>query len=334
MKIEMKKLMVAGVLAGGAFLIQGCGTTMAPVDLPEDPRPMPPSVGVSPAPAKPRPPAVSEVLTPPSKPSAPSVIEAAVPSDKPAAPEVLVATKPVKVWDTSETTVYTVKKGDMVSKIAKRYGVTLAEVLALNKLKNPNKIVVGQKILLPGKIDISKPIKRSVSHSGASRQIPPGSTVYVVKKGDCLSKIAARAGVKTSELRKVNGLKSDVIFVGKKLIVPAGHKVASSSGRAVAPSKPASVVREQSPAEPESVPVVLEPAPRPADDINLDLPPEQSAGDVVSDDAAEYYTVKEGDTILSVVSEFNISIPELRDANHLDSDVLSPGQRLKIPTKE
>ena len=45
------------------------------------------------------------------------------------------------------TVEYTVKKGDTLSGIAKRNGTTVAAILALNpKIKDPNKIYVGQKI--------------------------------------------------------------------------------------------------------------------------------------------------------------------------------------------
>lgn len=41
---------------------------------------------------------------------------------------------------------YTVKKGDTVSGIAKKYNTTVTMIVALNNLKNPNKIYVGQKL--------------------------------------------------------------------------------------------------------------------------------------------------------------------------------------------
>jgi len=47
-------------------------------------------------------------------------------------------------------TVYTVKKGDTLSKIASRNGLTLEELLAANPgIKNPNKVGEGQQIIIP-----------------------------------------------------------------------------------------------------------------------------------------------------------------------------------------
>ena len=45
---------------------------------------------------------------------------------------------------------YTVKRGDTLSSIAKRYGVTVAYLTQLNGIKNPNKIQIGQKIKIGG----------------------------------------------------------------------------------------------------------------------------------------------------------------------------------------
>lgn len=44
---------------------------------------------------------------------------------------------------------------------------------------------------------------------------------YVVKKGDTLTKIAIRHGVSVAEIKRRNGLSSDMIRVGQKLVVPA-----------------------------------------------------------------------------------------------------------------
>ena len=45
---------------------------------------------------------------------------------------------------------YTVKKGDILSKIAQKYGVTTAAIMGLNpSIKDPNKIYVGQVIKIP-----------------------------------------------------------------------------------------------------------------------------------------------------------------------------------------
>ena len=45
---------------------------------------------------------------------------------------------------------YTIKKGDVLSKIAADHGITLEQLMAANKsIKNPNKIAEGQQIVIP-----------------------------------------------------------------------------------------------------------------------------------------------------------------------------------------
>lgn len=51
-----------------------------------------------------------------------------------------------KLFDTRISSYYTVKKGDILSEIANKYGTTYQKLAKLNNIKNPNKIYVGQKI--------------------------------------------------------------------------------------------------------------------------------------------------------------------------------------------
>jgi len=44
---------------------------------------------------------------------------------------------------------YVVKSGDQLSRIAKKYGVTVAAIQAANNIKDPNLIRVGQKLIIP-----------------------------------------------------------------------------------------------------------------------------------------------------------------------------------------
>jgi LysM repeat protein len=49
---------------------------------------------------------------------------------------------------TKKSTVYTVKAGDTLSKIAKKYNTTVNKLVADNNIKNPNLIYVGQKLVI------------------------------------------------------------------------------------------------------------------------------------------------------------------------------------------
>lgn len=313
-------VLVQCAVISGAFFVQGCGTAMAPVVLSKEARPMPPPANVKPVPPR------KVTCTTGTKPTT-GVVK----------PTPIVPKPPVKTWAVDETTTYKVVRGDTLSQIAARYKLSVSEILVLNNLASANKIYVGQKLLLPGKIDISQPVKPTTRRSTSNdKPIPPGSSVYVVKKGDCLSKIAARAGVTTKSLREANSLKSDVIFVGKKLVIPKGGKIESGSQTPVTrvserPTTGSSVDTPEEPVTPVGNDGFSLPGLEPEQPIIE--PPADSSGSAVPTGTAQYYTVKDGDNILTVASEFNISIADLRAANKLSSNVLTPGQRLRIPTE-
>lgn len=52
--------------------------------------------------------------------------------------------------DVSEQFIYTVASGDTLGSIAKRYGITVPELVEANHLEDPNRIHVGQKLAIPG----------------------------------------------------------------------------------------------------------------------------------------------------------------------------------------
>lgn len=103
-------------------------------------------------------------------------------------------------------TVYTVKAGDTLSKIAAQYGTTYQAIAAHNGIANPNLIHVGQKIKIPD--------------SNVAQAAPK---TYTVKKGDSLWAIAASrlgAGARWPEIQKLNGLTSTTIHPGQILKIP------------------------------------------------------------------------------------------------------------------
>jgi LysM repeat protein len=104
---------------------------------------------------------------------------------------------------------YVVQRGDILSAIAKRYGVTLAALQKANNITNPDKIVVGQKLVIP-----AGGAAAPAASSGQARN-------YTVQRGDTMSSIAVKFGVTVKALQAANNITNpDKITVGQVLKIP------------------------------------------------------------------------------------------------------------------
>jgi peptidoglycan endopeptidase LytE len=91
---------------------------------------------------------------------------------------------------------YTVKKGDSLSVISKKFSISVAELKEINSLKS-TRLKTGQQLL----------VKRIVPKT------------YTVQKGDTLFKIARKFAVDADELREINGLETDHLKPGRNLFL-------------------------------------------------------------------------------------------------------------------
>jgi membrane-bound lytic murein transglycosylase D len=118
---------------------------------------------------------------------------------------------------------YRVKKGDNLSKIAKRNGVTVAQLKSWNNLKSTflsiGKQLIVRKDAPPPSSTDSKEQYAEVREDSIQRISREVNQYYRVKKGDTLGEIAKKNGVTVSELKSWNGLSSSKIAIGEQLIV-------------------------------------------------------------------------------------------------------------------
>lgn len=117
---------------------------------------------------------------------------------------------------TPSTTEYAIAKGDTFSSIAKKFHVTTKALQDANPGVEPTKLKIGQKIQVPAP---SAPSPSAVLTPGVEAA-PSGPTVYTVKSGDTLSRIATQFKVSVRVIRAANNLKTDSIKVGQKLKIP------------------------------------------------------------------------------------------------------------------
>ena len=263
-----------------------------------------------------------------------------------------------------EYTLYRVKGGDMLSAICATYGLKQSKVLELNPGLDPNKLFVGKKIKLPGKIDlkdadakslakqpVAKKQAKSAKASSAKASSYKGATKeYVVKSGDSLGKIAYSNGITIKCLKEMNGLKKNTIRIGQKLKVPAEKPVAAAKA-APAPVKPtaapeaasqpapAAPVAESKPTEaasevtaPAAAPEAVDSAPAAPEAAPAVAEPVKEEAPVAETASALTHTVKEGEDTVSIAIMYGVSPSAVMDLNDLkNTDSLKVGQVLKLP---
>ncbi len=99
---------------------------------------------------------------------------------------------------------HTVARGETLSTIASRYGLSSSELQRLNGIGDASHIEVGQKLKVGG--------SGGVAASAAW-------TTHTVQRGDSLGAIATRYGCSVNDLRSWNGISGTVIQPGQKLKV-------------------------------------------------------------------------------------------------------------------
>ncbi|HPW18026.1 MAG TPA: LysM peptidoglycan-binding domain-containing protein [Candidatus Aminicenantes bacterium] len=108
----------------------------------------------------------------------------------------------------------TVRPGDTLGAIARRYRTSVDALKRLNGLGS-NLIRVGQVLRVPS--------RGGVEAASAAPAAKPGEAVtHVVRNGDNLFQIAKLYGTTVERIKASNGLVSDIIAVGQKLVIQAG----------------------------------------------------------------------------------------------------------------
>jgi len=156
---------------------------------------------------------------------------------------------------------YTVKSGDSLYQIAKKYNTTVDELKKINNLSS-NSLKIGQILKIPSSKEIFETENKE--------------NIYIVKSGDSLYQIAKKYNTTVDELKKINNLSSNNLNIGQKLILP--NKNVEESNQYTT------------------------------------------------------YTVQKGDSLYQISKKYNTTVDELKKINNLNSNSLSIGQKLKVPT--
>ncbi len=137
-------------------------------------------------------------------------------------------------------TTYTIKKGDNPAKIAKKFKVSIQNIIKANNLR-PKNLKPGTKITIPSnKSEISRSEKESSNGNKGNPLSPPlskkekgefsgdnikpvkhqvDSQFHIVNKGDTLLSLSKKYSISVSELKEINNLRTTKLRIGQKLLV-------------------------------------------------------------------------------------------------------------------
>jgi len=130
-------------------------------------------------------------------------------------------------------TTYTVQRGDTLWALARRYNTSIAAIASANGIANPNLIITGQSLQIPGA-------------SSATSTPASGSRSYTVARGDTLSAIASRFGTSVSAIVRANGITNpNLIYPGQVFAIPSGSGGDSFTPPVSGPSNTGGINRSQ-----------------------------------------------------------------------------------------
>ena len=165
---------------------------------------------------------------------------------------------------------YTVKAGDSLWEISQTYGTTVNNLKQINNLSS-NVIYVGQVL------------KLKQQSNSTSNQTPQSTTdTYTVQSGDTLWGIANTHDTTVNNLKQINDLTSDTIYVGQVL-----------------------KLKQRSTTQQES------------------SQPSQS-------NSSDFYTVKAGDSLWKIAMGNDLTVSHLKQMNNLTTNTIYVGQQLRI----
>jgi membrane-bound lytic murein transglycosylase D len=115
---------------------------------------------------------------------------------------------------------HTVKRGDTVTSVSRKYGISAKELRDANGLSAKAKLSAKQELMIPARSATSLPSAADARPTTSTRATSSsGPKTYRVRQGDTLFSIARQFSITVAELKRLNGLSTDRIKIGDQLTV-------------------------------------------------------------------------------------------------------------------
>ena len=226
----------------------------------------------------------------------------------------------------SECVIYTIKKGDNLYSIARKYDTTVDAIKRYNNLTS-NNLSIGQRLKIPCYIDDKQDGEM------------PNYTVYTVKSGDSLYSIAKKFNTTVDKIKKDNNLTSNLLNIGDTLMIEDtsgtitvdecyGEDYDVITNYIVYIVKSGdnlySIARKYNTSVNEIKTL------NNLTSNNLSIGQELKIPTSTNGSTQTTYTVQKGDNLYSIATKFNTTVNSIKQKNNLTSNNLSIGQKLII----
>ena len=223
---------------------------------------------------------------------------------------------------------YTVKKGDSLYSIAKKYNTTVKDIIDINSLKDTS-LSIGQQLRIPEKYT-------------EGELIVPNYINYTVKKGDSLYKIANEFNVSSNIIMEDNGLTNSNLAIGQNLKIRViddnNVVVLECFGDDYDPPSQDISTTTYTVKKGDSLYSIANRFNTSVSDItrlnnlssNILTVGQQLMIPNSINNSSTTYTVKKGDSLYSIANRFNTTVNSIKNKNNLTTNNLSIGQVLII----
>lgn len=194
---------------------------------------------------------------------------------------------------------YTVQSGDSVWKISNVHGITMAQLIEWNNIKN-NFVYPGQQLIVSNggssNTGANTGNTSGSNSSNSSSSNTASGTKYTVKAGDSVWSVSNKYGITMAQLIQWNNIQNNFIYPGQQLTVSNSGSTNSASSNT-------------------------------GSSANTN---NSSSANTGSSSSQGTYTVKAGESVWSVANKNGITMNQLIEWNNIKNNFIYPGQQLIV----